>query len=420
MGTFGGRDRAFGGRDRAFGVRDRTFGVRDKAFAVRDKAFRILHGCGILAFLSFRIPWDTAFFHFMRPAHAEKNVREDRQNHRAHPSLLMPAPVAGFLASRRGDAGERSWHMPFPLLFLFPIAFGGVGVGVVVKGSLDMKEAEERARRARERFERARSRLKKKLDALNAELAGYARWRQDVYDAFFPQLLEYLAQLKIEGRLQGIGELPGLRASEPELRAFCLELDRALLSAAGSGVAGYLAGKTAAASLLAYVAATGTASTGTAIATLSGAAAAKASLAVLGGGTLAAGGAGVAGGMMVLGGVVAAPAILFAGLSVLKKGEEALTRAAEIEAEADAAIARMKNQEAVYGGTSKYMEELRASIHTLHLQAGQQLFLLQHDHFAAGQKNSEIKKLLNLAHGLVELLRRDPTAGEEPSARARA
>src|SRR5262249_3366345 len=56
----------------------------------------------------------------------------------------------------------------------------------------------------------------------------------------------------------------------------------------------------------------GTASTGTAISTLSGVAASNATLAWLGGGALAAGGGGVALGTLVLGGLVAGPAILVA------------------------------------------------------------------------------------------------------------
>ena len=58
----------------------------------------------------------------------------------------------------------------------------------------------------------------------------------------------------------------------------------------------------------------GVASTGTAIATLSGAAATNATLAWLGGGSLAAGGGGMAAGSVVLGGIVAIPALALTGL----------------------------------------------------------------------------------------------------------
>ncbi|WP_246019938.1 hypothetical protein [Limnobaculum zhutongyuii] len=70
-----------------------------------------------------------------------------------------------------------------------------------------------------------------------------------------------------------------------------------------------------------------TATTGTAISSLSGVAATNATLAWLGGGSLAAGGYGMAGGMMVLGGIVAGPALAIFSHILGNKGEEALNNA---------------------------------------------------------------------------------------------
>lgn len=77
------------------------------------------------------------------------------------------------------------------------------------------------------------------------------------------------------------------------------------------------------------------ASTGTAIASLSGAAATNATLAFFGGGSLAAGGLGMAGGTVVLGGLVAGPALLVmgfvAGHAAKKELEKARTNKAEAQ-----------------------------------------------------------------------------------------
>lgn len=70
-----------------------------------------------------------------------------------------------------------------------------------------------------------------------------------------------------------------------------------------------------------------TASTGTAITSLGGVAATNATLAWLGGGSLASGGFGMAGGMMVLGGIVAGPALAVFGHILGSKGETALNNA---------------------------------------------------------------------------------------------
>lgn len=85
------------------------------------------------------------------------------------------------------------------------------------------------------------------------------------------------------------------------------------------------------------------ASTGTAIAGLSGAAATNATLAWLGGGSLAAGGFGMAGGMMVLGGLVAGPALAVGGIFMASKAKEALYEAEEYYDKARAFKEQAKN-----------------------------------------------------------------------------
>lgn len=71
----------------------------------------------------------------------------------------------------------------------------------------------------------------------------------------------------------------------------------------------------------------GTAGTGAAISGLSGAAATNATLAWLGGGAITAGGGGMVLGSMVLGGIVAIPALLIAGGIIGAKGKESLNNA---------------------------------------------------------------------------------------------
>ena len=91
------------------------------------------------------------------------------------------------------------------------------------------------------------------------------------------------------------------------------------LSCIASSLAGGAAGGAALGAITAFGAysgamALGTASTGAAIGGLTGIAAQNATLAFLGGGALSAGGLGIAGGTMVLGGLVAGPALAVFGL----------------------------------------------------------------------------------------------------------
>ena len=85
-----------------------------------------------------------------------------------------------------------------------------------------------------------------------------------------------------------------------------------------------------------------TASTGTAIASLSGVAATNATLAFLGGGSLAAGGLGMAGGTMVLGGVVAGPALCILGIVMNASASKNLDNAYSNLAEAKAAAESLR------------------------------------------------------------------------------
>ena len=95
----------------------------------------------------------------------------------------------------------------------------------------------------------------------------------------------------------------------------------------GSGIAGVGAGALLSWGTYGGVMALGTASTGTAIGTLSGAAATNATLAWLGGGAIAAGGGGMALGTIVLGGILAGPALMVAGGLFEKKASTNLNNA---------------------------------------------------------------------------------------------
>ena len=92
----------------------------------------------------------------------------------------------------------------------------------------------------------------------------------------------------------------------------------------------------------------GSASTGTAILSLSGAAATNATLAGLGGGSLAVGGGGMALGSIVLGGLVAGPALLVGSFFVGAKAEEIRTCVAQECTKIDVAEAQMNQQVTAY------------------------------------------------------------------------
>lgn len=95
------------------------------------------------------------------------------------------------------------------------------------------------------------------------------------------------------------------------------------------------------------------ASTGTAIATLSGVAATNATLAFLGGGAIAAGGGGMALGSVVLGGVVAGPAIAILGIVMNASASKNLDNAYTNKAQAEKIAEELKVVTTICDGISK-------------------------------------------------------------------
>ena len=120
-----------------------------------------------------------------------------------------------------------------------------------------------------------------------------------------------------------------LRDFDPQSYDF-LEMKEASFNAselAEGGLGSIAAGTLTAAGAYGAVGAFATASTGAAISGLTGAAATNATLAWLGGGAIASGGGGIAAGTMVLGGLVAIPAIIVGGWFLSAKADKALSEA---------------------------------------------------------------------------------------------
>lgn len=125
---------------------------------------------------------------------------------------------------------------------------------------------------------------------------------------------------------------------------------------------GAVAGLSTALGAWAIVGSFGTASTGTAISTLSGAAASNAILAWLGGGSIAAGGGGIAAGTMVLGGLVAIPAIAITGLFQHLQANKKIEQLKKEELKIIKSIGQIKNNLLAFEAMEERSQELIKSI----------------------------------------------------------
>lgn len=225
--------------------------------------------------------------------------------------------------------------MPLPLLFIgIATASGMLGIGGTVKAGFDVKNTKQINKNANELVQESTDCLNAQRLACGNSLIQLGTEKMSVLNGTISDFLNVFTQIKNVDfkKTEGLNELHRFHIDKQEF----VEL-RSMVNFAGSLAGGAIAG-TAGGALAAFGAygaaqALAFASTGTAISTLSGVAATNATLAFFGGGSLAAGGLGMAGGTIVLGGLVAGPALLVMGLvagRTAKKGlEKAYTNRAE-------------------------------------------------------------------------------------------
>ena len=226
--------------------------------------------------------------------------------------------------------------MPLPLLFIgIAAASGMLGIGGAVKAGVDTNSAKRINKNANELVQQSTDHLNAQRLACENALTQLGAEKLSVLNGTLSAFLDVFTQIKNVdfGETEGLDELHRLHIDEQEF----VEL-RGMANFAGSIAGGAVAG-TASGALAAFGAygaaqALAFASTGTAISALSGAAATNATLAFFGGGSLAAGGLGMAGGTVVLGGLVAGPALLVMGLVAGKAAQKGLEKAYTNRAEA--------------------------------------------------------------------------------------
>ncbi len=216
-----------------------------------------------------------------------------------------------------------------------PIILGAVAAGTAlygaykgVSGAIDHSNASDINGEARSMVDSANQRVENQREATNEVLEDYGSRKLRAFNGVIANFIESFGRLKNVDAIQ-TPELDKLNLGDFSTISFNgLKNDYELLKNSGLGLGAGMGGGAA----LAFGAYNGTmllatASTGTAISTLSGVAATNATLAWLGGGSIAAGGGGMALGTMVLGGIVAGPALAIFGHIVGNKGEEALNKA---------------------------------------------------------------------------------------------
>ncbi len=227
--------------------------------------------------------------------------------------------------------------MPLPLLFIGIAAVtGATGVGSTVIAGIDQHHAKKLNLNSEERLEHAGKRLDVLRKQCGDSLESLGKEKVSILNGSLKEFVDTFTKIKnVDFKdsvsLEEIKKFHIDKIEFDEVR----ELDGMVKTVTVGAVTGLTGGALTAFGAYSAATAFATASTGTAIASLSGAAATNATLAFFGGGSLASGGLGMAGGTIVLGGLVAGPALLVMGIITGAKAGKSLENALASSAEVD-------------------------------------------------------------------------------------
>lgn len=295
--------------------------------------------------------------------------------------------------------------MPLPLVPVFAaIVAATVGGGAVATGGgMKMRRAKVICRDAAAAHGKALEEFRLVESRVQADAGAYGRRQLRVQATTLAAWVAWLEKNEKKVRLIGRQSVDGVDIDPPDipkLKAQAVESVGLLsggLTAAGGAYVAYQAALWGVTSFAA-------AGTGTAISSLSGAAATNATLAWLGGGTLAAGGGGVALGSIMLTAIAAAPAALIGGFAVGVQGQRALTKARQVEADVEIAMAEMDQKAAVLERVSVRIGELEDVLDKVNARAMAALAFLSELDFDPRSHLGEFQRTALMMRALGEIL----------------
>lgn len=256
--------------------------------------------------------------------------------------------------------------MPLPFI-LGGLAVASVATGVKkgYDGYQDKEKADNTLKYAKEIFEESQ----KQLDTAQTECTDsldklgklYLKIGHD-FNEFQTLAEQLIEQIEKDGKTHLQFNVPQI--AQAKIESVSLNSAAFASKMAGGAVAGVAAGYAVYGGVMSLAAA----STGTAISSLSGVAAYNATLAAIGGGSIASGGFGMAVGAKILGGVVAAPVALVAGLAYASYGKDALEKAQKSFEEAKNYRTKATDAKHKLTATKSYVYKLEQKISIIHSQ----------------------------------------------------
>lgn len=294
---------------------------------------------------------------------------------------------------------------------MIPLILGAVALGSAAYGALkgaegvnNMNDANEIGKRAQKRHENAISKLQADWEASNKLAEDYGQLQMNVKMLTIGRFVAFIERIGQRASQSDMQFLEGLEISVQKLqeyKAAATEAEQFFKGGVKAVFAGAAAGQTA----TGLATSVGVASTGAAISGLSGAAATNATLAWLGGGSLAAGGGGMALGTLVLGGITVGPALAVGGFMLAGKGEEALTKAREYEANVNTEVAKIEAAKDFLGQVRRRITELSSLVEDLNTRAVLALNDLESRPFERNRDANKFQQVALLVKALAEIMK---------------
>lgn len=286
------------------------------------------------------------------------------------------------------------------------LATGAFGALKGAEGIGNMNQAKEIGEQAQQKYESSLQNLKAAWEITNQSAEVYGQMQLRIKQGTISGFIAFIERIGQRASQNNLDIVAGLDISTQQIQEYKTEVIKAEQWVKG-GVSAAVAASVAGSSAVTLARSVGTVqvsrffglwATETAISQLGGAAAWNATIAWLGGSSMAVGGA-------VLGGITLGPALMVGGFQLAGKGEEALTKAREYEANVNVEIANIEAAQDFLLQVKRRTVELANLVCNLNNRAKSALQELEAQPFNRDRDASKFQEVALLIKALAEIMK---------------
>ncbi|MEH2288873.1 hypothetical protein [Nostoc sp.] len=287
------------------------------------------------------------------------------------------------------------------------LATGAFGALKSAEGIGNMNQAKEIGEQAQQKYESSLQNLKATWEITNQSAEVYGQMQLRIKQDTISRFIAFIERIGQRASQNNLDIVAGLDISTQQIQEYKTEVIKAEQWVKG-GVSAAIAASAAGSGAITLARSVGTVTvskffglwaTEVGISQLGGAAAWTGAITWLGGGTsMAVGGA-------VLGGITLGPALMVGGFQLAGKGEEALTKAREYEANVNVEIANIEAAQDFLLQVKRRTVELANLVCNLNNRAKSALQELEAQHFNRDRDASKFQEVALLIKALAEIMK---------------